>query len=568
MLEGKITRSDFLKLGGGAFAGAYLASLPGAAALAQDEAMVAELWREYLESPDTHPLIPNVSYAGYARGEREIPKTPVKANVRAFGAKGNGEADDTEAINRAIQAAAERGGGAVLLPPGTYRVTGLIRMHYSNVVLRGLGRYKTTIYCDKSLEEGYRENVRGPRNQWSFMGGLVWFVPERRLWTLEDAGFLGEEGWMDNQTLASVTSVTSENLRGERTITVSDPGGLEPGDTVILASRNIPDSSLLEHMCGEVEGTQTYDWETDASPLRPEISDWAGAPNFVDLRWPVEISAVDGDRVTLAQPLKLDLRAEWEPRLQSLGPAVRDAGIEDLTIEMRLTEQQPHLQDKGFNGPCFQAALDCWARNVHVENSDQGFGMTSCKSVTLENVSVGGRQRHHSYFCRVQSHDNLIRNFAIDEATVPLTDGATHHGINIEGFSCGNAWSEGTMENGTLDSHRALPFENVRTDITVNNDGAVGGAGDAGPLFGARFAHWNVRVTNDRCYAIAIQDVAPRSVVVGVRGCSDYESGLSSDFDGELESETEANGESVTPANLYEAQLRERRHQRGSANTS
>lgn len=181
--------------------------------------------------------------------------------------------------------------------------------------------------------------------------------------------------------------------------------------------------------------------------------------------------------------------------------------------------------------------------------------------------SVGGRQRHHSYFCRVQAHDNLVQNFAIDGATVPLAGGALHHGINIEGFSCGNAWSNGSMENGTFDSHRALPFENVRTDITVNNDGSVGGAGDAGPLFGARFAHWNIRVTNDRCYAIAIQDVAPRSAIVGVRGCSNNTSGLSRDFSGDLESETEATGRPVLPANLYEAQLKERLRRRRGANT-
>lgn len=48
MLEGKVTRSDLLKLGGGALAGAYLTSLPGVAAFAQDDAMLAKLWRDYL----------------------------------------------------------------------------------------------------------------------------------------------------------------------------------------------------------------------------------------------------------------------------------------------------------------------------------------------------------------------------------------------------------------------------------------------------------------------------------------------------------------------------------------
>ena len=41
-------------------------------------------------------------------------------DVRAFGARGDGKTLDTEAINKAIDAAAAKGGGTVLLPAGTY----------------------------------------------------------------------------------------------------------------------------------------------------------------------------------------------------------------------------------------------------------------------------------------------------------------------------------------------------------------------------------------------------------------------------------------------------------------
>jgi polygalacturonase len=42
-------------------------------------------------------------------------------NVRSFGAKGDGKALDSPAINRAIDAAAAKGGGTVFFPAGTYR---------------------------------------------------------------------------------------------------------------------------------------------------------------------------------------------------------------------------------------------------------------------------------------------------------------------------------------------------------------------------------------------------------------------------------------------------------------
>ena len=52
-----------------------------------------------------------------------LPGTSVRAaafDVRAYGATGDGKKLDTEAINKAIEAAATAGGGTVLFPTGTY----------------------------------------------------------------------------------------------------------------------------------------------------------------------------------------------------------------------------------------------------------------------------------------------------------------------------------------------------------------------------------------------------------------------------------------------------------------
>ena len=45
------------------------------------------------------------SYAGYASGERPIPVVPVAANVRDFGARGDGRSNDTAAFKKAISPA-------------------------------------------------------------------------------------------------------------------------------------------------------------------------------------------------------------------------------------------------------------------------------------------------------------------------------------------------------------------------------------------------------------------------------------------------------------------------------
>ncbi len=112
------------------------------------------------------------------------------------------------------------------------------------------------------------------------------------------------------------------------------------------------------------------------------------------------------------------------------------------------------------------------------------------------------------------------------------------------------------METGTFDSHRGMPFANVRTDITVNNDGVHGGDASAGPLFGARFTHWNIRVTNERAGLMRIDGIAPYSATVGISEVREFGRIDVPDFTGDLNTRLEAYGrpEAVRRANLYAAQ--------------
>ncbi len=62
--------------------------------------------------------IPAASFA--ASKTKNAPSQPADFNVRQFGATGDGKTLDTDAVNRAIEAAAAADGGVVIFPPGTY----------------------------------------------------------------------------------------------------------------------------------------------------------------------------------------------------------------------------------------------------------------------------------------------------------------------------------------------------------------------------------------------------------------------------------------------------------------
>ncbi|MCW3840759.1 glycoside hydrolase family 55 protein [Micromonospora yasonensis] len=549
-----ISRRGLLGLGAAATAATTLtvAARPAlaaeAGAVGQPRDASADLLAQWREAPGSHPLVPDVSRAGYRLGDKP-PTPPVVAKVTDFGARTDGT-DSTAAFNAALGWAGQHGGGVVLVPPGTYTLSGPVWMHWSKVVLRGASRDSTVLHFTRTLDDGYRPNRQSNGNsRWSWTGGQVWFVsPERRAQS-EAEDYAGSEGWLLGDVLAEVGAAS----RGQRTLVVSDTSRLAAGEMVVLECQNPSDASLLKHLAGDVPGTRTYDWPRRA----PQLVTGSGGQyvQYATLQWPVRVEAVLNNRVIrLSQPLKYDLRPDWPARLRDIGPTVSDAGVEQLTIRNELVPQTAHNRHPGSNGVCFQAVHDCWARDVRVENCDLGFGLTTAKSVTLTAVAVGGRAAHHSFACRMQSNDNLVENFEIERFSVPVPSGAVHHGLNLEGLSSGNVYRRGQMSEGTFDTHRALPFENARTAITIENNGSVGGSAASGPLFGARMAHWNVRITNARSYAITIADVAPRSATVGVQGVEGTGGGLSRDFSGDLESLLVDHGSAPSVDDLYAAQ--------------
>ncbi|NUK73230.1 hypothetical protein HRW23_12650 [Streptomyces lunaelactis] len=522
---------------------------PGTAVAAAE---TSPLWAEFRRTPYIHPQIPYVGRAGQRHGAAHFPRRPVLANVLAYGAERDGSADAAPAINRAVAAVGERGGGTVLIPAGTYRIDDLIRIGHSNVVLRGAGSGRTKLYATKNLTElvgPYGSRYGGDKSSWSWAGGLIWLCPRDRWAQLTDAIKVKAwpfEGWTGNRrdqwrTLATVRSAR----RGDWSVTVADASALRRGQLVLLRLADDAGHTLLEHMAGGGAGPEAYVWD-DKTKLT----------SYVPYEWPVRITAVKRNTVTLERPLPLGVRPEWDPRITTLATPLTGSGVEGLTLEAVETPQSQHLLDKGYNGVTFQCAYDCWADDITVRHVDNGFGLVAASACTLRRTRVEGRGSHHPYFCREGSHDNLIEDFGIAQRTTPAPANTQLHGINVEGLSSYNVWSRGQMEMGTFDTHRGMPFANVRTEITVNNNGRHGGDASAGPLYGARFTHWNVTITNERAGLVKIDTIAPYSATVAISTVREFDQIDVPDFGGALNSRLEAYGSpgALHPRNLYEAQ--------------
>ncbi len=516
----------------------------------------AELWSSYAANPDDHPNIPNCSYAGYRYGEVPLPVIDTAifdVTAPAYGAVANGDGDQTAAIQSAIAAAGKAGGGVVLIPEGKYRLEGLLHLNQSGVVLRGAGPDRTVLDFRRSLTQVLGANPAGSSSQWSWLGGLVWVGPE--------AALGGNERWRDGEVLANLSAPA---LRGDRSVQVDDASKLKPGSMVLLTF-TLPESagdetSFARYVYGNAETVDAYNW--------------AGAGRLTKRRvqFPIEITTVDKQRVTFRQPLRVDVRDEWDVRIEALGPAVSEFGIEGLRIEARAPASAPgHNQNLGFNGIYINRAYHGWVKDVVIANAENGLITAAAKTVTVRNLELtGSAPQHHSMAARTTTTDCLFESFRIDGPS------NVWHGINTEDFSAGNVWSKGFQARGTFDSHRALSFDFIRTEMTTANDAAgatgpanPGGAGDAGPFAGRRVVHWNIDITGKHRPAgqqgvwILHPTQFPDGAQVGIRGApvmpTDPSDPAWSDFGvppgGARGSIVAGVGETPAQTNLYEAQL-------------
>ena len=499
--------------------------------------------KAWAAAPSNHPQIGDWRYAGYGRGLSKPSVPPRVMTATSRGVRADQGVDVSGPLQAALDQLGASGGGVLRLQRGRYVLDKPLFIRDSNVVLQGAGKDQTTLYFSRPLNE----SVANTNGAWSWTGGQIFFIARERFarssavnWNYGAAGGgPGTESWLPGNPLTAVAPA----LRGTDVLVVDDSSKVPVGQMVLLEVDNPADYRLLREIAGDIAGAYNYDWAKRAARIAPPPT----LDDFATWTWPVVVTEVLSSRtVRIEQPLRLTIHRGMGARLRPVGPTVSNSGVEDLTIENKLLPQTTHNINPGSNGVCFQAVHDCWARNIHVLNADVAFAMTAAKSCHLSGISAGGRSLHHFVACRVLSHDNLVEDFTLENFTIPAVPGSYLHGINVEGFSSGNVYRRGTMSTGTFDSHRQLPFENLRTDITITNKDAIpGGATDAGPYFGARTVHWGIKVTNNQNLCMDISDIAPRSVTVGITGLTSPGSVLGArlpDFPGDLESERIAFG--------------------------
>lgn len=472
------------------------------------------LWGRNGEAWDPAGRLPDVSYAGYACGERPLPRVPEVCNVRDFGAKGDGTADDSDAFLAAI---AKTEKGAIRVPAGRYRITKILEITKPAIVLRGDGTDKSVLFCPVPLNDikpDWGATTTGERtSNYSWSGGIVWF-----------------KGQVRGETIGPVTAPAK---RGDHELRVTgDTKALRTGTWIQISVQDDVKRSLLNHL-----------YSGDPGGLG-EIKAGTHATTFVS-----RLRSVDGERLTLERPLRIDVRPEWKPLIRVYAPTVTECGIEDLAFEFPARKYGGHFSELGFNAVAFSGTADCWARNLLVTNADSGIhaGGRFCtidglrcemRDVTEEKGVYG----HHGV--DLSGHDNLLIRFDLRQRFI--------HDITVE-KGAGNVACSGRGTDLSFDHHKRAPYDNVFTDLDLGLGTRMwlcGGGANLGRHCAAYGTFWNIRAKRPQSYP---KDFGPASMNLVALMTKDP-------------SVTEPAGiwfeaispDRIQPVNLYEAQLRKR----------
>lgn len=432
------------------------AGLAGGAKASVNPLRTSKLWGVNGELWSPESRLPDFSLAGYRRGEEpyRVPKESV--SVKDFGAVGDGRTDDTAAFRRALEAGS---GKLIVVPPGRYVLTDILRMRASNTVLRGAGPGRTVLIFAKpgiEIEPRISKTDGGEATtNWSWAGGLI----------VVGGPMPRSEG---------TVKVVGEAKRGQKQLAL-EANSFRPGEEVMLALHDDDEKSLVKYLYCDQTG--------DISGLN---------------RWRVvqvfRVAGVKGNTMALDRPLRFDVRPGWRPTVERFRPSVTDVGIESLSFEFPLRRYEGHFNEVGFNPvEIARGAAHCWLRDIVVRNADSGpyvFGsFCTVEKIRLQadadRLSKQGYSGHHGI--SLQGNDLLCRDFSIETRFI--------HDLTVQS-SIGCVFARGKAVDLCMDHHRWASYENLFTDIDAGKGTrlfASSGGGNRGNHSGAGATFWNIR---------------------------------------------------------------------------
>jgi hypothetical protein len=397
--------------------------------------------------------IPDFSYAGYHRGERDLPDVAATRVLDAI------DGDNTDHVQRALDevgaAAADAAGrrGAVVLRPGVYPIHGVLRIDASGVVLRGAGDGSSPRTASILVARGDRPHQRTV---------IVVGSGELRPWSTGEPTDIVDD-------LVPVSALR---------VNVAAPSRFRAGQEVVVTHPSTP--AWLAAIGGG--------GMTDGSRWQP------GSKDIVFVR---SVRNVTGHALELDAPIYAHL--DRALATSTVAPVVArrlvsESGVEDLRVAIE--NRGGSDEDHAWNAIGVVGAADCWVRRVTALHFGRA-GVYTAASIritvrdarAMEPVAIRTGGRMYNFAAEPSSqlvlfercHASGGRHHFVCNGT-QTSSGIVFHRCSGPGDSCSEGhrhWSQ------------AVLFDNVDA---AGGSIALGNRGDHGTCHGWAAAHsaiWN-----------------------------------------------------------------------------
>ncbi|MCX6180638.1 MAG: glycosyl hydrolase family 28-related protein [Bacteroidetes bacterium] len=547
-----------------------LKSLLFSAALLITQIVVqAQTWRsEYYPSNWTAPTTKNFytdaflqdySYAGYQRGEVDIPAPAGKVfdvTKAPYSADKTGVKDATSAIQNAIDDAQTNKGGVVYLPAGTYQVNPgsnnfCLRITSSNISIKGAGVGKTFIY----------------NNTYTMKGKSI-------------ISIYANAGW--STTPSSKALLTADIMNPVNVLPVDNTSLFKVGDVVVVRNY-INDSWINEH----------------------KETAWLGyGSSLGGLMYCRIVQAVDAVKktITIDVPVRYALKTRDGSCVYKTTGMISEIGLSGFSIG---NKQHPATSgygetDYSVSGTgaydCdgafmikFNGAINCWMKNVStykIASNTTGAHMLSngvivtySKNVSIDSCSFSyaqyGGGNGNGYAYRVTANETMVSNCTSYFVRHGLVFASMYCSGNVfykckdikSGAQCGSTGNEKTNGFGS-DHHQHFSQSNLVDNCYSENSAFYAsytpyGSNPMHNLTATHSTYWNITSGGTNPYCVWTQQ-GRYGYAIGTSGTAsavytkEAKAGSATITDPVDIVEGVGKGATLSPQSLYQDQLNNR----------
>ncbi len=519
-----------------------------------------ETWRSVLYPENWEPgyttedgmFLQDYSYAGYHRGEKELPDEAegLVYDVSDYGADPTGEDYSTDAIQAAIDDAQSAGGGTVYIPEGLYKVRPesgnnyVFRVNSNNIVIKGAGIDSTKIYND----EPYMRNV-----------SIVLFTPENFV------------DWISLEEIDPIL-LSRDISEGSMSLPLESVEGYSVGDWIMVRS-DATEEFIAEH-------SQTGKWNTSITPLMYYrcITGIDGEDNTVDIDIPVRYKLKTRDN---ARIYKINIQPLTEVGIQDISFGMLENLKSDLGEESYTKEGTAAYECHLSNFVKMSHVVNGWIKSVgsfkpeqntkNIHTLSGGIYLQYSRGITVSDCSMqlslyeGGGG--NGYLYNLKGQECLVKNCYAYHG---------RHNYSFGGMYCsGNVLTSSKTSNADreTDMHMHLTHANLLDKMYVSGDQLEGinrnsyGSENKHGHSSTQVVFWNTYGNSYQSGEKSIVESQQYGMgyVVGTCGSASKISVYDGDSTSPIDfTEGEGVGATLVPQSLYEDQFSKRLERMGA----